>query len=795
MRSSLYPLVSLALTFASVLFAGSSVSGVVHDPAGAAVSGATVRLESVSGSTALSIVTSTDGKFRFDNVRAASALLVVESPGFERVVKEIAPNTKNAQDLNLMLALRVLSQQVSVTSSGYLEDLDNSARATSVLGRDELDKRFAFSVTEALRQTPGVRITQLGGPLASTNIRIRGLRAQDTAVLIDGMRFRDPAAISGDASSFTQDMLTLNISRLEVLRGCGSSLYGSNAMGGVLNIVSDSGGGRFRGDVLAEGGGLGFVRGQVRLAGGTAQNRLNYSLGLAHVNVMEGVDGDDRARNSSAQGFLQFRPVETLQLSARLSSSNSFIGVNLSPSLTSNAPRTGFVNAIPLPADQTALRAQGLPFTLGDATVFPAANDPDSRRSAWFTSALFAADQQLSPRLSYRAAYQLVDVRRDFPNGPGGVGFQPTVRDLSNFNGHIDTVQGRVNWVGNQHIFSGGAEWERESFDNGGTSFALNPALNSSYRARVSQREIAGFAEDRWRFLNSRLQVTLSGRFQKFDLSLPSVTGSLPAYLTAAVPSPPNSYTGDASAMYRFERTNTKIRAHVGNAFRAPSLYERYGTGFYAGVFTPYGDPRLAPERTMGGDAGIDQYFGNRRVRISATYFYTQLRSVVGFDFSGLINRTTDPFGRTSGYFNTDGGLARGAEVEVQTTLWRGFNLTGSYTHTRTLERRPVAAGTLKTPRIFEHMVTVAATQTYKRLTLTANFLGSPEFIGVISGRAVMWEGPRRLDASASYRLHFGEKIKPELFGRVENLLDQTYYEDGFRTPGRWGVVGLKVSF
>ena len=96
-------------------------------------------------------------------------------------------------------------------------------------------------------------------------------------------------------------MMTVNVSRLEVLRGCGSALYGSNAMGGVVNIVSDSGGGRFRGDWLGEGGGLGFLRSQVRLSGGMAQDRLTYSLGVGYVNVLEGVDGDDRARNSSVQ--------------------------------------------------------------------------------------------------------------------------------------------------------------------------------------------------------------------------------------------------------------------------------------------------------------------------------------------------------------------------------------------------------------------------------------------------------------------------------------------------------------
>lgn len=793
-RSLSHQLLILATTaFVSSLTAA-EVSGVIHDPSGGVTPGALVRLEAVSGSGVYTATSGNDGKFRFEQVRSGRALLVVEAPNFERFVQEIDP--ASARDLKIVLKLRTLAQQVAVTASGYVEDLDNSARATSVLSRSELDRRIEYSVTEALREVPGVRITQTGGPGNPASIRIRGLRTQDTAVLIDGMRFRDPAAIQSDASPFTQDLLTLNISRLEVLRGCGSALYGSNAMGGAVNIVSDAGGGKFRGDILAEGGGLGFLRAQVRLAGGTSQNRFNYSLGLGHLNVLEGVDGDDRARNNTGQTFLQFRPINNLLLSARISSTNTFLGVNLSPSLTANAPRTGFVQAIPLPIDQQILRQQGLPFTLGNATVFPGANDPDSRRASWFTSALFAADQQLTPRLNYRVAYQLVDARRDFPNGPGGIGFQPTVHDLSTFNGRIDTAQARINYTGDRQIASAGAEWEREAFDNGGFTAAVNPANNSSYRAQINQRSIAVFGEDRWRLLGSKLQITVSGRIQTFNLSRPVVSGSVPAYLLAPVPSPPNSYTGDVSAMYRFEKSNTKLRAHFGNAFRAASLYERYGTGFFAGVFTPYGDPRLAPERAMGGDAGIDQYFGQRRVRVSATYFYTQLRSVIGFDFSGLVNRTTDPFGRSSGYFNTNGGLARGVESEVQAALWRGFTLTSSYTHTRTLERRPVAAGTLKTPRIYEHLFAVTASQTWKRLTLTTNFTGAPEFIGVISGRAVMWEGPRRLDATGAYRLPFrSERVKPELFGRVENLLNQQYYEDGYRTPQRWAVAGIRVSF
>ena len=792
MRRSLVPL--FLLVSLGSADAQNFVSGVIRDEFGGSVSGARVRLESISGAFNQAIVTGEDGRFRFETGRTGRALLTIESPAFERHVKEIATEQRENEDLDIVLSIRTIPQQISVTASGYLEDLDEAARATTVIGRSELDKRLEFSVAESLREVPGVRITQTGGPGSLTNIRIRGLRPQDTAVLIDGMRFRDPSGSQGDATAFIGDMMTVNVSRLEVLRGCGSALYGSNAMGGVVNIVSDSGGGRFRGDWLGEGGGLGFLRSQARLSGGLVQDRLTYSLGVGYVNVLEGVDGDDRARNSSAHGSLQHRFTDTFLLSARIFGANTFVGLNGSPALTPNAPLTGVVHAIPLSGAALRQWDQGLPFDLGNATVFPAANDPDSRRTSWFTSALFAADHQLTPRLHYRIAWQIVDTRRSFPNGPGGIGFQPVGAEVTNQNGRVDTIQGRLNWVSGRHIVSGGAEWEREAFDNGGRSRGLTPAEDSAYLSRVSQRSLAGFVEDRWRLLNDRLQVTFSGRVQRFDLSRPRVSGDLPAYLSAPVSDPAAAFTGDVSVMYRFNATNTKLRAHIGNAYRAPSLYERFGTAYFGGEFLPYGDPRLLPERSVGGDAGIDQYFGNRRARLSATYFYTQLRSVIGFDFSGLINRTTDPFGRTSGYYSTDGGLARGVEVEGQFALWTGFQVTGSYTHTRTLERRSIAAGTLLTPRIFTHMVTLSGSQTWRRFTATANLLAAPEYLGVISGRAVAWPGPRRLDATASYRLAF-EKLRPELFGRVENVLGQRYFEDGFQTPRRWAVAGLRLSF
>ena len=358
---------------------------------------------------------------------------------------------------------------------------------------------------------------------------------------------------------------------------------------------------------------------QARVSGGLQNDRFTYSAGVGHLNVLTGVDGDDRARTSTVQTFLQYRPSARGVLTGRLFAANGFAGVNIGPGLTANAPRTGIVEGLGLANDQVTLRERGLPFSLGSATVFVSSNDPDSRRESTFTSMLGAWDEQINSRLHYRIAYQLVDTRRGFPNGPGGISFQPTLRDRSDFNARIDTVQARLDWTSKFNFLAGGFEFEREAFDNTGTTQNLRPVADSFNRATVAQLSKAVHAEDRWTYRN--LQVTFSGRIQDFDLRRPVLTGGPSPWDNTPSVSPPTAYTGDIGAAYRIARSNTKLRGHIGNAYRAPSLYERYGTGFFAGSFTAYGDPRLTSERSRGGDVGVDQYLFGRRARLSATYF------------------------------------------------------------------------------------------------------------------------------------------------------------------------------
>src|SRR5690606_20643295 len=123
-------------------------------------------------------------------------------------------------------------------------------------------------------------------------------------------------------------------------------------------------------------------------------------------------------------------------------------------------------------------------------------------------------------------------------------------------------------------------------------------------------------------------------RAQWFDLGETRFSLENAPYQGTLAASPPAAFTADGAVSYYVASTGTKIRAHVGNGYRIPSLYERYGT-FYSTFITPefiaLGDPGLKPERSIAVDAGVEQFLLGGKARLVAAYFYTSLTETIGF--------------------------------------------------------------------------------------------------------------------------------------------------------------------
>ena len=777
--SSLFFSLLAVLSQAAFGQSGNTLSGTVHDPQSRPVPGTVVTLISRAGGPTASASSDAAGTYRFTSSPAGEYLLRAEAPGFAVYLQARVVLVSGApQTLDIPLALAGVREQITVTASGTPQAPEEISKALVSVDRDEAERRASPALGPLVSLVAGIRVQQMGGPGAVTTIRMRGMREYDTAVLIDGLRFRDPGSIQGDASAFVSDLLTTDFDRVEILNGAGSALYGTSAMGGVINILSAQGGGRTRGGLLAEGGALGAARGRANVAGEAWKSRLIYSAGLSHWNVTRGVDGDDAFRATNAQGRAAYRIAPATTLSARAFLGDSFGKLNTSPVQTGTLPATGIVPAV------------------GGVTFLAGPNDPDSTRTGRFANGALVLDARLAPKLAATISFQTLASSRRYVDGPAGLGFQPFTGIRSVYNAHLQTAGAQLRYtLTPAHLVSGGYEFEFENFhfnysDRGDTS--ANSALRSSQRSHTFS------VQDQARLLDGRLQIAGAFRAQYFALNRPAFLPAASApYQSAAMGGPPAAYTGDGSAAYLFRSTATKIRAHVGRGYRAPSLYERFGASFDSFFgYSHYGDPGLAPERSTTLDAGIDQSLFRNRASVSATYFYTQLHQTIGF----RLLPAADPFGRFFGYLNLQGGLSRGAELSARVSPHRSLDITSSYTFVNAIERTALD-GVVRRMVIPRHQFSVAATQRVgQRMVVTFDTLQSGAFLAPIfsasfSQRVYRFDGLRRVNAGVSYRLPLGEFRAVRFYGRAENLAGQDYYENGFRTPRRTAVGGLQLEF
>ena len=128
------------------------------------------------------------------------------------------------------------SDDIIVTALGIEQPRDEVGQAVTVIDADTIETRQNVSIADLLATTPGVRFNRADAVGGVTGISIRGAETTQTLVLIDGVKVNDPSGI-GDGYDFG-NLLTGNIRRIEVLRGSNSVVYGSQAIGGVVNILT-----------------------------------------------------------------------------------------------------------------------------------------------------------------------------------------------------------------------------------------------------------------------------------------------------------------------------------------------------------------------------------------------------------------------------------------------------------------------------------------------------------------------------------------------------------------------------
>ena len=771
---------ALSLLFSSVSFGQNvaAIKGSIADENGGKVSGAAVRLRSRTG-TQLNTTTNRDGAFEFRNLPTGQYLIEVQADGFAKFASdEINIERGPARQLEFTLKVAGIDESVVVTAAGTAQRADEVSKVVSTVDAQQIEQKRELSLWESLRGVPGVRVQQQGSPGAITSIRLRGQRAFDTAILLDGLRVRDASDIGGSAASLTSDLVPVAADRVEILRGSGSSIYGTNAIGGVVNIVPETAGSGLHFEAGAEGGGLRTFRERFKVSAGNGHAGL--SLGINRLDVRRGIDGEDQYGNSAGSGRFLFAPTSSVT-----------IGVNLYGTIA-NAR----LNDSPFVLPGAFSGTQPFPRAIAGATFHPDFNNPDQGRRNRLLVGSVKLTQQINERFSYSLAYQRVSSNRRNYNGsridPQFAAFYPFGDfEFINVNkGTTGTIDARFNArFARSNLATVGFEYERESlFQQSIPSFS---AFNNT---TDRQRTFAVFGQDQISMFDDRLQLSLGIRGQFFRIR----SADRPGVLSGI--SAEKSLTGDGAVAYFIRSTNTKLRAHVGNGFRAPSLFERFGAGNFSGLgLQRFGDPTLRAEQSIGFDGGVDQRLARDRVLIGITYFYTRLQRVIDFQSFFVI----DPLGlgRFSGYLNRPGGISRGVESFVEATLWRGADVRASYTYTNS-DRLVPFRGLQPQYVIPSQLFGVTLNQRYRSFAfnLDLNRTGShlaPVFENDFPFRTaeLTFDGYTKVDLFGSYERRVSEGTSMVLFLGADNIFNQRYYENGFLAPRRVGRGGVRVKF
>lgn len=720
---------------------GVRVEGIVTDQTGASIAGAVVSLSNASKVIA-ETQTDSGGRFVFEQVTEAEALLSIRARGFGSVERNWRASEAVTTRLEFALAPAPLAEEVTVTATRTETRLGDTAQSVAVLNGAQLATTAALTLDDALRQVAGFQLFRRSGSRTanptSQGVSLRGVGASGASravVLRDGIPLNDPFG----GWIYWSRVPRASVGRVEVLRGGASNLYGSGALGGVVNIMS-----RTSDAPAIE---LEASYGNERTPDATlfaAASRRGWSANLA-------------AEIFSTAGYAPVDERERGRVDTPASSRHAALELTLERKIKNNGQ--AFVrgsyfaetrgNGTPLQTNRTHIRE----LSAGGDYQFVRAGAISVRIYA--DAQLF--DQNFSAVSTDRNSEALTRVQR-VPAQVFGLSAQ-----WSRGIGSRQTVVAGID-----------AREVRGASDE--IAFAQSRAT-SFIGAGGRERAFGLFAEDIVR-VSSRLFVTGGVRFDRWR-NYEARSATRPVAQNSAVTTnlfrerTETALSPQLSVLYKpFEKLS--LTASIYRSFRAPTLNELYRS-FRVGDVLTLANDGLRAERLTGGEAGASLVSFKERWTTRATFFRMEItRPVANVTLNvtpALITRQRQNLGRTR---------SRGIELETEARINNRWSLNAGYlfTDSRVVEfPANRALENLFVPQVARQQLTFQVRYANPaRLTLSLQGRASGSQFDDDQNRFRL-DPYFTLDAFASRKI----RRKLEAFVAAENLFNQRY-EVG-RTP------------
>ncbi|MBK9097213.1 MAG: TonB-dependent receptor [bacterium] len=674
----------------------------------------------------------TDGFYSFSGLNAGKYQIKISSLGYKSISTELEINSDVIKNFNLIHSAIELDEVV-VSTNRTENYLRNSPFAESLVGKEEIQMRSTMSLPDILQNEPGVSLLRDG--IWGTEVSIRGLNRENVITLIDGNRIATSTDVAARLS-----MVDLNdVERVEVIKGASSSIYGSGATGGIVNIITKSPQLyerlSFSGNVIGEYNSvndLSVFGGSVYGGSSFWSTKLSGSYRKANnTQTPEGELSNSQFEDYSFSGALNIFPIDNHKLKI----------------------------------DYQLFRADdvGIP----GASVFP---DNAEVRYPFEKRELISAGYEIQNiskvfyKLSAKYSYQLIN--RDVENIPNIVqnippsGGNPARRvsvlkitpsaDHKNNNA---TLQGNF-WLFDSHNLAAGFDYWDRSYKGERERYQLIEVLDSAGNVVSTTNVITGekpvpnskykslgiFAQDEFKLFDDRLSTTVGLRYDFINITAEKTLN--PVYtITNGVlnTTPPNqkviwdstnnnnsSYSVNIGFIYSI-LPSIDLTLGLGASFRSPSLEERFQY-IDQGSVVRVGNPELNPEKGQSIDFGVRHYSDN--LKIISSFFYSYFNDLVvevpgtfegrnaliktnigeariyGFDFSADYNFWRDYiFYTTASYVNGDDITADGNLPEIPPLNGRvGLKLSfleylqADVSSTIFAEQNEVAEGELTTP-------------------------------------------------------------------------------------------------